>query len=162
MNGVFNKQTSDNDWSPVVGAMLHEREQDRMSPVAPLRQQHILDDLEQQMTRHQQEHVTIVNEIARNFAMPRDNSVQEFLSSHRVLPQFLIQAMPHLREHFGDVVFALRAASDEYGWQQLYVDALWPGDSTEAFLAIDRFQDAWWIANSQKTAGQLTFTYRLV
>lgn len=72
------------------------------------------------------------------------------------------QALPHLREHFGNIVFALRATSDEYGWQRLYVDALWPGDSTDAFLAIDRFQDAWWIANSHMTAGHLTFTYRLV
>lgn len=162
MNGVFDKQTSGNDWTQVIGAMLHEREQDQIAPVSPKRQRHILHDLEQQMVRHEQEHITMVEEVARNFAVPRDNSVQNFLSAHRVLPQFLIQALPHLREHFGNVVFALRATSDEYGWQRLYVDALWPGDSIEAFRAIDRFQDAWWIANSHMTAGHLTFTYRLV
>jgi len=161
MNGVFDKQTSGNDWTPVVHSMLHEREQDRVAPPPRGHQRIILDDLERQMERHEQEHLLMMDEIARTFVVPRDGSVEIFISAHRVLAQFLIQALPHLRGSFGDVVFALRATTDEYGWQQLYVDALWPGNSTEAFLAIDRFQDAWWIANSHLTAGHLTFTYRL-
>jgi hypothetical protein len=61
----------------------------------------------------------MVTEVARNYVMPRDNSVQAFLNSHRVLPQLLLQALPRLRHRFGDTVFALRATSDEYGWQNL-------------------------------------------
>jgi hypothetical protein len=161
MNGIFDNQTSGNDWPGATPAMLHEREQDRID--APTARQHgIFDDLERQMERHEQEHRVMVTEITRAFLMPRDNSVEEFLSSHRTLPQFLIQALPHLREFFGDVLFSLRATGDEYGWQQLYVDIHWAGTSDEAFQAIDRFQDGWWIAHSNMTAGHLTFTYRLV
>jgi hypothetical protein len=118
MNGIFDNQTSGNDWPGATPAMLHEREQDRID--APTARQHgIFDDLERQMERH-------------------------------------------LREFFGDVLFSLRATGDEYGWQQLYVDIHWAGTSDEAFQAIDRFQDGWWIAHSNMTAGHLTFTYRLV
>jgi hypothetical protein len=162
MNGVFDKQTSGNNWTPVVGPMLHEREQDQLVPPEARRQHLIFNEYERQMARHEQDHLTMVTEVARNYVMPRDNSVQAFLNSHRVLPQLLIQALPQLRGHFGNVVFALRATSDEHGWQRLYVDAMWQGSSADAFQAIDRFQDAWWIANSHMAAGHLTFTYRLV
>lgn len=70
--------------------------------------------------------------------------------------------MPHLRKYFPESVLALRAASDEFGWENLYVDILWPGDALEAFRLLDQFCDAWWIANSEPADGALTFTYRLV
>jgi hypothetical protein len=54
------------------------------------------------------------------------------------------------------------ANADENGWQNLCVDALWQGNSADAYAAIDRFEDAWWVANSHMGAGRLMFTYRLV
>jgi hypothetical protein len=48
------------------------------------------------------------------------------------------------------------------GWQNLCVDVLWPGNAAEAYAAIDRFEDTWWVANSHLGVGRLAFTYRLV
>jgi hypothetical protein len=162
MNGVFDKQTSGNDWTPSVRSMLHERQQEQPEPERTHPHRVIFQDLERQMARYEADHDEMVAEVARSYMMPRDNSVQNFLNSHRVLPQLLIQALPRLRERFGDTVFALRAILDEHGWQSLYVDALWAGDAAEAYAAIDRFEDDWWVANSHMAAGHLTFTYRLV
>ncbi len=161
MNGVFDNQTSGNDWTPSVRSMLHERRQDRPEK-EPSHRQQVLDGLEQQMVRYEADHHAMVAEVARSFTMPRDNSVQAFLNTHRVLPQLLIQALPRLRARFGDTVFALRSTSDEYGGQILYVDALWPGDAVDAYAALDRFEDDWWVANSHMAAGHLSFAYRLV
>jgi hypothetical protein len=162
MNGVFDKQTSGNDWTPSVHSMLHERPQDQPEPEQIWRERMIFNDLERQMACYEADRHALVTEVARNYMMPRDNSVQAFLNSHRVLSQLLLQALPRLRHRFGDTVFALRTTSDEYGWQNLCVDALWRGDAADAYTALDRFEDDWWVDNSHLAAGHLTFTYRLV
>lgn len=162
MNGVFDKQTSGNDWTPVIHSMLHQREQEQL-PKQQLEQQRIvLDDLEQQMARYEADHQAMLGEVARCYVMPKDNSVRRFLNAHRALASILLQALPRLRDQFGDTVFALRQTSDEDGWQNLCIDAIWSGNAAEAYAAIDRFEDAWWVANSHMGAGRLIFTYRLV
>jgi len=101
-------------------------------------------------------------ELADHYAIPADGSVAEFLDNHRALPEILLAAVPHLRRYFPNEVFALRVDSDEFGWQNLYVDVLWPGEAMEAVRLLDQFGDEWWMANSQPSGGALTFTYRLV
>jgi hypothetical protein len=163
MNGVFDRQTSGNEWGSSTGSMLHERLQDRPAPERVKRQRHSFDDLERQMARHEEDHKSAVAAVCSAYVMPRDGSVQDFLNSHRVLPQLLLQAFPRLRSVFGELaVLSLRATSDEYGWQTLFVDVLWPEDATTAYAALDRFEDDWWVANCNLAAGRLNFTYRLV
>jgi hypothetical protein len=163
VNGIFDNQTSGNDWTPVVGSMLHERQQDQPEPEIIGRHRNIIENLEREMSRYEEDHQTMVKEVSKSYMMPRDNSVQDFLHSHRVLPQLLMEALPRLQEIFGDAtVFTLRAASDEYGWQNLFVDALWPGDAADAYADLDRFEDEWWVANCHVAGGHLNFTYRLV
>jgi hypothetical protein len=75
----------------------------------------------------------------------------------------LIEAIPHLRQHFGNgTVFSLRATVDEYGGQALYAVAMWPGNVQDARNSLEHFDEQWWIANSRQAAGDLTFTYELV
>jgi hypothetical protein len=44
----------------------------------------------------------------------------------------------------------------------LYVVALWPGDVKEVRTALDHFDERWWIANSHRALGDVSFTYELV
>lgn len=162
MNGVLDRQTSGNDWTSAVGSMLHERQQEKIDYEPAQQQRAIFADLEAQMRRYEADHRAMLAEVARCYVAPKDDSVQGLLNTHRFIPPLLLQAYAHLREQFTEAVFALRANSDENGWQTLCVDALWPGKSADAYAAIDRFEDAWWVANSHMGAGRLIFTYRLV
>lgn len=114
------------------------------------------------MAYFEQEYQGRLKDVRKLYVLPSDGSVENFLSCHRALLQILISAMPQLRKFFPDTVFALRADSDEYGWENLYVDALWRYGAIEAFELLDSFSDEWWIANSRPARGTLTFTYRLV
>jgi hypothetical protein len=118
--------------------------------------------LEEEMIRSEAEHQSLINEVRRYFVMGRGSGIEEIFIRSRTLPQLLLEAIPHLRYYFGNTMFTLRPTSDESGWQTLYVDAIWPGDARDAISAIDAFEDEWWIANSHKASGNLTFTYRLV
>lgn len=161
MNGILDRQTSGNEWASAAGSMLHEHVQEQLD-YEPRRQQCSFDDLEAQMRRYEADHRTILTEIARCYVVPKDKSIQNFLNVHRFILPLLLQAYPRLREQFTDAVFALRANADEDGMQFLCVDVLWQGTSRDAYAAIDRFEDAWWVANSHMGAGRLIFTYRLV
>jgi hypothetical protein len=105
---------------------------------------------------------TAIDGMRKLYVLPTDSSVLDFLSDHRTLPQLLIDAAQQLRKYFADTIFALRVASDEDGWQNLYADAMWTGDASEAIRLLDQFEDQWWIPNCQPARGALTFTYRLV
>jgi hypothetical protein len=161
MNGLLDNQTSGYEWGPQFRAMLHERAQE-VPIMAPAAQRSLLRDFEEQMAQYEREYAEHLGEVYKLYVLPGDGSVAGFLNDHRALPQILIAAMPQLRKVFGDTVFALRATSDEFGWQNLYVDALWTGDAMDAFRLLDQFGDDWWIANSLPARGALTFTYRLV
>ncbi len=161
MNGVLDSQTSGNDWDIPIQAMLHERIQD--VPAATVRrQQSFIRDIEVQMQQFERDYRDALTDVRKRYVFPSDTSVAEFLNDHRAMPQLLIDAAPQLRKYFGNTVFALRVTSDEYGWQNLYADAMWPGDARDALRLLDQFEDEWWIANCRPARGALTFTYRLV
>jgi hypothetical protein len=162
MNGLLDNQTSGNEWAPPVPAMQHERSQVSSVKWYPADQRFVLKDFERQMAQYEREYAEHLADVRKLYVMPSDTSVADFLNNHRALPQILMAAMPQLRKLFGDTVFALRATSDEFGWENLYVDTLWPGDALEVFGLIDQFSDSWWIANSAPARGALTFTYRLI
>jgi hypothetical protein len=162
MNGLLDNQTSGNEWGTPISSMQHERGQDSPLKWHPVAQRSLLKDFEEQMAQYEREYAAHLDDVRKLYVMPPDTAVAEFLNDHRALPQMLITAVPHLRKLFGDTVFVLRATADEFGWQNLYVDAMWHGDALEAFRLLDVFGDEWWIANSAPARGALTFTYRLV
>lgn len=123
----------------------------------------IFEGLEKQMAEFAAEHVAGLNDLRKHFVLPADLSVLNFLSGHRIIPQMLLQAAPHLRNYFGArAVFNLRAPIDESGSQTLYAVVMWPGNVRDVRQALARFDDAWWIANSRRASGYLAFTYELV
>jgi hypothetical protein len=162
LSEFLDSQVSGNTWNQPPIPMAYQEFQQSVIRTEPPLQYDFLRDVERQMAAFDADHRALVDEIRKSYVLPKDSSVTEFLDAHRTIPALLIRAVPHLREYFGNTVFALRATSDEYGWQSLYADAIWPGDAHDAVVAIDQFEDAWWIANSHEGLGNLTFTYRLV
>jgi hypothetical protein len=163
MNGVLDNQTSGNDWVVPNHVMLHERMQSVAANTPVARVQHsFIRDLETQMQQFEQDYQAAIAELRRSYVLPADSSVLDFLSDHRALPQLLIEAAPHLKRYFANTVFNLRAESDEYGWQNLYADAMWAGDARDAVRHLEQFEDGWWLQNCRPARGVLTFTYRLV
>lgn len=162
MNGVLDNQTSGNDWGIPIHPMLHERIQNVPAEI-PItnRQRSFIRDIEAQMQQFEKDYQAAIAEVRKFYVLPTDSSVLDFLNDHRALPQLLIDAAPQLKRYFGDTVFTLRAASDEYGWQNLYADAVWTADARDALRLLDQFEDEWWIPNCRPASGALTFTYRL-
>jgi hypothetical protein len=156
------QQTSGNDWSTVRTGLLYHEFQETGDAPAPRLQLADFIHLEEQMVRFQADHEALISELRKHYILESGPSVEEFFRNHRTLPQLLNQAVPILRLRFGDTVFILRVTADEYGWQTLYVVAIWPGKAHDALAAIDEFEDAWWIANSHSASGSLNFTYQLV
>jgi hypothetical protein len=118
--------------------------------------------LEDQMLNFEVQFAASITDVQRHYVMPADSSVIDFLRSHRRIPQLLIEALKPLRQFFDDSILALRATSDENGWEMLYVNILWPGEPHCALEALDKFDDSWWLANSYPAGLNLTFTYKLL
>jgi len=163
MNGVLDNQKSGNDWGSPIHAMLHERIQNIPAEThITYGQCSFIRDLEAQMQQFERDHQAAIADVRKFYVLPTDLPVLDFLNDHRALPQLLIDAAPQLKRYFADTIFALRAESDEYGWQSLYADALWTGDARDAVTRLDQFEDEWWIPNCLPARGALAFTYRLV
>jgi hypothetical protein len=163
MNGLLVKdQTSGNEWGSPPSARVYYRAQSVPEEQKQRMQLAEFADLEAQMNHFEEQHEKLIAEIRREYVIPSDASVLDFLRRHRQIAQVLVEALPHLRRFFANTVFSLRTKADESGWQMLYVSAIWPEEPGAALAALDRFDDAWWIANSYPSGNSITFTYKLV
>jgi|SRR5882672_659528 len=163
LSEFLDNQVSGNNWSQAPPPMVYQDFQQIAAHNEPREQQDMFIDLEKQMVAFEAQHEAALTELRKQYVFPTDSSVVRFLREHRIIPQLLIHAAPQLKSHFGaDTVFALRAPIDESGARTLYAIAMWPGRVLDAKGALDRFEDAWWIANSRQASGNLYFTYELV
>ncbi len=164
MNGLLDyNQTPGNDWGPPNQAMLHERMQADATPIQFHNQRSVLDDFERQMASFEEEHDTGITEVRKHYVFGNDPRVERFLRSHRTLSTLLLEAIPHLEQHFGtDAVFNLRAPIDASGAQTLYVAVMWPGAADAVRSALANFDHDWWFGIVRQASGNLTFTYELV
>jgi hypothetical protein len=164
MNGELDFiQTSGTNWGPSIQTMLHQFEQAYATPVESRSQRDVLEDLERQMARFDVEFKDQLDAIRKCYVFANDPHLERFLRSHRTLAQILLEAAPHLRQHFGtDTVLTLRAPVDASGEQTLYAVVMWPGATKDVRAAIDSFDNAWWLGNVRRASGNLTITYELV
>jgi hypothetical protein len=163
MNAYRAEQTSGNSWPPTLRLnRAYRPPQGVLAPPEPKRDREILEDFENQMAEFLVANELALLQVRKYYVLSSVSSVTEFLNEHRTIPQLLLQAHPHLRQYFGDTVFSLRTNSDEYGWEKLYVAAMWPGSVEEAMDALESFQEHWWLQQFSLSSGRLTFTYELV
>src|ERR1700685_1601928 len=156
-------QVSGNNWSHPPAPMVYQEFQQIVVDAERWKQSDVLRDLEREMAVFDAEHEAALNELRRLYVLPAGSSVTGFLRKHRTIPQLLVLAAQQLKWYFGaDTVLTLRAPIDESGSRSLYAVAMWPGSVRDAKTALDKFDDAWWIANSRQALGDLYFTYELV
>jgi hypothetical protein len=102
-------------------------------------------------------------ELEKDFQMPADSSVANFLNEHRSIIQLLMEAPMHLKDCFSSsTVFTLRAELDESGSRTLYATAIWSGKLQDVRWALDKLDNEWWLSRAGQAGGYLTFTYELV
>lgn len=164
MNGLLDfKQTSGNDWTEPPMAMLYHGFQETSQNYLPKTQLASFIHLEQQMARFEADHEAMIAEIGKHYVMQPKSPVLDAFRSYRTIPQLLIEALPRLKESFGnDSVFNLKVLVDESGSQTIYAVAMWAGSAKDVLIALNQFEDEWWISNSRHASGTLTFTYELV
>jgi hypothetical protein len=162
MNGLLSdNQTSGYDWNSHQGSRQYHRQ--RYAPARPAAVQLAeLTALEAQMTRYEADHRKMIETIRTLYVFQDETTVSEFLLRHRTVSPILAEAEKHLRAYFRDAVFALRATTDEQGWDMLYATVQWPGEPKAAIDALNAFDASWWLNNSYPAGVNLTFTYRLV
>jgi len=115
------------------------------------------------MAEFDAQHQAVLNDVRKLYVLPADESVRNFLTEHRAIPNILLEAAPQLKACFGgNAVFNLRAPIDEAGSRTLYAVAMWPGKLRDVRDALARFDNDWWMVRAGQTAGYLTFTYELV
>ena len=116
-----------------------------------------------QMLESVSRHESLLSDLRRHYILPGDSPVRDLLFEPRAVPQLLLEAVPHLRNHFGrDAVLGLRASADEEGLSTVYASVIWPGKLSDVVNALSRFDDDWWLKRAGQAAGYLTFTYELV
>ena len=164
MNGELDSiQTIGSDWGPPVQAMLHQFAQSNGAPLDSRIQQSVLDELERQMARFEVEYRNQLADLRRSYVFVNDPHLESFLRDHRTLAQILLEALPQLRQHFGnDTVICLKAPIDASGEQTLFAVVMWPGATKDVRAAIASFDETWWLGNVRRASGNLTITYELV
>lgn len=106
---------------------------------------------------------SLLDEIRRYYILPGDSPIQDLQFDHRAVSRLLLEAVPHLRRHFGsDAVLSLRASVDDTGPSTIFASVLWPGKLSDAMMALSRFDKEWWLERAGQALGYLTFTYELV
>jgi len=162
MNGVFDSQTSGNDWS-ARRHMLHERIEQSVSPnPSPRVQAAVLDSLEQQMSDAESELGQVLDELAKIFIFTNAEDVKMFLRSHRGIPSLLIEAVPHFQKCFSNVPLALDVVTEEGSPRTIYVLAQWKEERKQAKKALRNFDEQWWLKNLSKAGGKVVFDYELI
>ena len=107
--------------------------------------------------------LVILDELHKHYVHSSDSSVSTFLSQHPGISAILLDAIPHLKKHFGaSAIFSLSAPVDEAGMRSLCAVVIWPGNIRDVRNALDRFDKDWWLSQSRMAYGHLVFTYELI
>jgi hypothetical protein len=162
MNAYSEAQTSGNSWAPLAinGRAYYKDRQMASFPSAILSK--APENVEREMLQFEFDHEKMVEQLGRNYVMPTDCSVTNFLKSHRVIHTLLLAAAPQLKKYFGDsAVVSLSLSADDSGDQTLFGVVKWPGTLDAAESALNGFDNEWWLSRVNHASGYLSFTYEL-
>jgi hypothetical protein len=127
--------------------------------------EHYLKDL---ITDNEIEQIRLGNEnlltkLVSVYVFEDATKVRSFLEDHPSVPDFLLEAVPSLRESFGDgAILQLQISPDEDVPLTIYAIALWNGTLDDARVALNKFDASWWTANGPKASGRVVVDYQLV
>lgn len=162
MNGLaFAEQATGSNWDPIIQSMLHESTQPAAIPTESF-QKTIFDSIKQQISDHDVEFSGVIRDLRRTYIFADSAGVETFIRYHRALGAILLEAVPALREYFGqDAQLALDIPSEDGAPRTINAVALWRGDRTEARTALRRFDDNWLMPNIKKAGGRIVFDFEL-
>ena len=104
-----------------------------------------------------------IGELKKHYTFYAETLITEFLIGHRGIRYLLRDALPKLKEFFGeDRIFALEISIDEDDSRTLYALAIWQEDARSASGAFGQFVDHWWLDKMSPATADLAFAYKLV
>ena len=104
-----------------------------------------------------------ISNLQREYGFPDSEVVKDFLVNHRAIRSVLQDAIPQLRETFGeDRIFNLEVSKDEDGCETMYAVAICRGDVRCAAEALHNFVENWWLRRMNAATSDLAFIYKLV
>ena len=118
---------------------------------------------EADLKREQQELANDISMLYRLYLIDHPRTVSTFLQSHRTISSVLIEAEPYLKKSFGPKVLSgIRVISDEQEAGSIRVSVNWPGQVSEAVIALAKFDETFWLANCRRGTGRVIFDYDLI
>ena len=100
-------------------------------------------------------------QLERHYILDGRNDLIKLLREQRDLPGLLLDAVPQLRQWFGDRLLQLQVSADEEDITAR-ASVVWPGDLERAEAALRAFDQNWWLTNCAKSNGYLVFDFELV
>src|SRR5208337_4117371 len=103
-----------------------------------------------------------LKELEQLYVLEDRSEVAAFIERNR-LRELLLEAGGPLNAAFGEaVVKKLSLLEDDEGFETLFCLALIPGDMHQTMLALESFDERWWLARSGRVGGKLNFDLELV
>jgi hypothetical protein len=103
-----------------------------------------------------------LTDLKMSYGFPADEHITEFLIDHPSIRSALREAVPHLREFFGqEGIFNLQLHPEEDDSEMLYAIAVWHGAVHLAAQALAAFEEHWWLDHMIPATAELAFTYEV-
>lgn len=104
-----------------------------------------------------------IRDLYAHYVIVNESSLVAYLKDHRSLPSLLIEIASNLAMHFGkDTLVKLEVVSTGDEPPIIRVSILWQYTTESGNAALDAFDNQYWLANSQKAAGNVVIDYELV
>jgi hypothetical protein len=101
-----------------------------------------------------------IDELKAGYIFRNAAAIVDFVSRHRTVAHVLSNALPQLKQSFGeDVVFNLEVIREDDDSSSVYAIVVWRGPAEGAEAALEDFDERWWL--NQAPQPGLTFTYEL-
>lgn len=103
-----------------------------------------------------------LKELERLYVLEDCSAVASFIRQNRLL-ELLLEARDPLNAAFGEgAVKKLTLVEDDEAFETLFCLVLVPGELGQARLALESFDDGWWLAHCDRAAGKLNFDFDLI
>ena len=103
-----------------------------------------------------------LTELERVYVFENRAEVSEFIERNRIRG-LLLEAAEPLNAAFGEkAVKKLTVLDDDEGFTTLFCLILFPGDIAVARLALEFFDQHWWLPRSRQASGKLNFDFELI
>jgi hypothetical protein len=156
------EQTSGRDWPLPISGESSSRAALSFWEDAVESESNLWANYEQQMTKFAAEQRRQVERLSKNYVFDDGERVRSFLQNHRALSEILLEAAPELRRCFGDeIMLQLQVPCEEGLPGVIYGIVIWKGDVRTARVALQQFDDSWWMAATKKASGRIVFDYQL-